>query len=57
MNLCEKSGVWTNVQAGFGHFKKDVKFCEVKKLFVLQEKIEENLPEEWRIGNGEQAEA
>jgi hypothetical protein len=26
MNLCEKSGVWFNVYAGFGLPEKDVKF-------------------------------
>jgi hypothetical protein len=37
MNLCEKSGVATNVYAGLMLFKKDADFRGVKKVFVLQE--------------------
>jgi len=36
MNPGERSGVSTNVCKGFAHFKKDVEFRGVKKLFVLQ---------------------
>jgi hypothetical protein len=36
MNLCEKSGVPANVDAGFAPFKKDADFRSRKKLFVLQ---------------------
>ena len=36
MNLCEKSGVLTNVYAGFCCVEKDADFREVKKVFVLQ---------------------
>jgi hypothetical protein len=37
MNLCEKSGGWTNVYAGLPPFKKHANFRGAKKVFVLQD--------------------
>jgi hypothetical protein len=36
MNLCEKSGISTNVYRGFQPLKKHADFRAMKKKFVLQ---------------------
>jgi hypothetical protein len=61
MNLCEKSGVQTNVYKGLLLFKKDAKFRPLKKLFVLQAQRESffrrrALPSQMRHGSARKGE-